>query len=347
VSLYFPAYCDLDQEYRKLRFAQDSKWVELIEKFPLKKIEQPQPVALLGISHATKTDRDELGKIVVKDEFRSKIKNRSFSASLESDLKSFGVGCDAIMDPRPYGEDWLGLVRHWQDKIVVLDNHGGGNQNGGNPFGHLSAGDGGSSMFGYYGGANYGPSISGPDGRTVMRFLQGGGHLLLSNPQVTARLWDTPLYRDTLGLRYGWRHDGAMSFTAQNVKPAEGEAFELELSRKGEGIVTFTGGPGVEPFVTLKENGAMIGAKITRTDPESGKAYRAVVLGFYLTDVKGEANRRALFQDALTFLRRDAAVAPISAADASSKPATPEPAPQATAPAAGATGTTQLSTDAH
>ena len=71
------------------------------------------------------------------------------------------------------------------------------------------------------------------------------------------------------------------------------------------------------------------------------------MLGFYLTDVKGEANRRALFQDALTFLRRDAAVAPISAADASSKPATPEPAPQATAPAAGATGTTQLSTDAH
>lgn len=352
VSLYFPAYCDLDQEYRKLRFAQDSKWVELIEKFPLKKIESPQPIALLGLNHATKADRDELGKIVVKDEFRSKIKNRSFSTLLESDLKSFGLEFDAITDPRPYGEDWLGLIRHWQDKIVVLDNHGGGNQNGGNPFGHLSAGDGGSfSMFGFFGGgANFGPSISGPDGRTVMRFLQGGGHLLLSNPQVTARLWDTPLYRDTLGLRYGWRHDGSMKFTAKGVKSADGETFDIELARKGDAIVTFTGGPGVEPFLVLEENGATIGAKVTRTDLETGKTYRAVVLGFYLTDVKGEANRRALFQATLTFLSRDGGTPPLSAVESAPgapKP-TAEPAPQA--PAAGvpgATGTTQLSTDSH
>src|SRR5262249_27709449 len=62
-----------------------------------------------------------------------------------------------------------------------------------------------------------------------------------------------------------------------------------------------SGADGVEPFVQLPD-GQWLGAKVARTDPETKKSYRAVVLGFYLADVANADDRRALLKEALKFL---------------------------------------------
>lgn len=315
VSLYFPAYLGFDKEYSKLRFAADSKWTALCEKFPLKKLEQPAPVAVLGINHATKADRDALGKLVVKDAFLERIRGYDFAAPYRADLKTLAKAFDVVPDPRPYGEDWTGMLKHWQDGIVILDNHAGLTERDANPFGFLSSESGAARP------------AAGPDGRTVMRFLKDGGRVLLSSPNATAQLWDTPLYRDTLQLSYGEKWDYDYSFRLHGEKIGADRAFELVPARKGQSIVTFTGGAGVEPLATLNsgERG-MIGAKISGTDPATGKSFRAVVLGFFLTDVKGEENRRAILEEALAFLEGagpDAKRPPIGlSTDAAASPAT-------------------------
>lgn len=318
VSLYFPAYLGFDKEYLKLKFAANSDWADLCELFPLKKLEKPAPIALLGIQHASKADRDVLGKIVVREEFRDKILKYDFAAPLAGDLKSFGLAYDCIRDPRPYGEDWTGMLKHWQDGVVILDNHLGG-QNGGNPFSYVSS-------------ERSPPPSSGPESRAIMRHLKQGGRLLLSMPGIAAELWDTPLYRDTLGLEYGQRWDYGYGFKVSGCAALKDKPLELVTARKGEAITTFSGGPGVEPLCVL-DGGAMIGAKIDRVDAETGKNVRAVVLGFYLTDVKGDDNRRALLKEALDFLTPKIETAPgsIGLTDSAAPPtSTPVEAAKAT-----------------
>ncbi len=313
ISLYFPSYLGFDSEYQRLKFAEGSKWVELCNRFPMKKLENPAPVALLGINHATKSDRDELGKIVVKDAFKDTIRRFDFASRLGGDLTKLGFKYDAIRDPRPYGEDWEQFVGHWQDGVVILDNHDGLGSGGGNPFGYLS------SPF------PSGPQSSGPEGRTVMRLLENGGRLLLSTPAATAATWDLPLYKDTLGLTYGERWDYTYKFKAKGAKIAADKLIEITPARKGAPIQVFNGGVGVEPFCTL-ENGKMVGAKISREDPKTKKPYRAVVLGFYLSDVANDDDRRALLDEALAFLNakpetKPSEVQPIGSAAPAPKPA--------------------------
>ncbi len=299
VSLYFPAYLGFDKEYLKLRFAADSDWTRLCEKFPLKKIEDPKEVALLGVHHATKQDREALGAIDVKEEFRKRVRAHDFSLRLRQDLEKLGIACDVVPDPQPYGEDWPGLIRLWQDGIVVTDNHAGLSAGSGNPYSYLSS------------PYSWGPSIAGPDGRTLMRYLKGGGRLLLGCPEATARLWDTPFYRDTLGLEYGMRWNRSLRFRVLGEHGEDGPVLEIEPARKGGAIVTFRGGEGVRPLCVLEESGQTIGARIERTDGETGSTYRAVVLGFYLADVKGDEERMALLKEALAFLRPEPSPAPL------------------------------------
>ncbi|MBI4882139.1 MAG: helix-hairpin-helix domain-containing protein, partial [Planctomycetes bacterium] len=291
ISLYFPAYLGFDKEYLKLRFAADSNWTRLCEKFPLKKIEEPKEVALLGVHHATKKDRDALGAVDVREEFRKRVRTHDFSLLLRQDLEKLGIACDVVPDPQPYGEDWPGMIRLWQDGVVIADNHAGISPGGINPYSYLSS------------SYSRGPSISGPDGRTLLRYLRSGGRLLLGCPDAAARIWDTPLYRDTLGLEYGMRWNRSLRFRVLGERGQDGPVLEIEPAYKGGSIVTFTGGPDVRPLCVLEESGQMIGARIERTDAETGATYRAVVLGFYLADVKGDEERLALLKEAMAFLR--------------------------------------------
>ncbi|MBI3845525.1 MAG: helix-hairpin-helix domain-containing protein [Planctomycetes bacterium] len=314
ISLYFPAYLGFDKEYRRLRFADGSKWAKLCEKFPLKKLDKPQAVGLLGVNHATKADREKLGAIVVKEEFDKAIRKYDFAAPLSGDLKKLGLGFDCIKDPKPYGEDWLAMAQHFANGTAILDNHLGG-ETGASVASFMEMMFGGPSI----------PKIVGPDGRTVMRYLQSGGHLLLSTPGATAAIWDTPLYRDTLGLEYEQKWDYTYTFNLKSVGVKADDTFEIEPARKGEGIVTFTarGTDGVEPFAMLlsKDGGKMIGAKIARTDPTTGKAFKAVVLGFYLTDIKGDDQRLAVLREAMTFLSREPLPMPAPGLSAAPTPA--------------------------
>jgi hypothetical protein len=140
-----------------------------------------------------------------------------------------------------------------------------------------------------------------------MRHLQDGGRVLLGTSEVARAIWDTPLYRDVLGLEYvrSWNR----SFDVR-VRGAEGIAADKDVtilpSRKGESITVFAprdGAGGVEPFCTLPD-GQVVGAKIARRDPTTGKEGRAVVFGFFLADVQDAALRRALLKDAVAFLER-------------------------------------------
>jgi hypothetical protein len=316
ISLYFPAYLGFDKEYRRLRFAEGSRWAALCEKFPLKKLDKPAPVALLGIHHATKKDRETLGEIVVREQFEKTVRKHDFAAPYRRDLEKLGLAYDHVKDPRPYGLDWQGAAERYAGGIVILDNHLGGEIASATSY----------ASFGF--GST--PRIVGPEGRAVMRFLKAGGHLLLTTPGATKAIWDTPLYRDALGLEYDqkWDYSYAFQIRSSGVKPDD--VFEIEPARKGAGIVTFTGGAGVEPFAVLKDSGKMIGAKVSRVDPETGTSCRAVVLGFYLTDVNGDEKRLAVLREALAFLAREPAPAPspdLSAAPAAGSkdaPGTPQ-----------------------
>ena len=103
LSLYFPAYLGFDKEYRRLQFSDGSTWAALCEKFLLRKIEKPHEVALLGLNHATKADREALGAIVVREELDKKLRKQDWASPYGEDLKKLSLGFDSIRDPRPYG----------------------------------------------------------------------------------------------------------------------------------------------------------------------------------------------------------------------------------------------------
>lgn len=284
VSIYFPAYLGFDKEYLKLRFAQDSKWVEMCRLFPLRKIEDPQPIAVLGVRHLNRPQRERLGRIVVREQFRDAMRRLDYASVWRKDLAALGHGFDVVEDPRPYGLDWEEMLRYWQDGVVLLDNHDGVAPGGGRPLAYLSS-------------SSSPPPASGPSGRELKRFLERGGRMLLCSPRATAKIWDQPLYRDLLGLEYGGRVDDDYGARLLGGDPLP---FEIVPARKGSPILTFRGGEGVEPLCVRRTDGRVIGARIRRPGPDG--EVRAVVLGFYLTDVLDEVARRAILEQALRFL---------------------------------------------
>ena len=103
------------------------------------------------------------------------------------------------------------------------------------------------------------------------------------------------------------------------------------MATKRDSITVFepiAGAEGVEPFVKLPD-GQWLDAKVARTDPETKKSYRAVVLGFYLADVANADDRRALLKEALRFLeanpenRENPTISTASAAAPDTTPANP------------------------
>src|SRR6185369_1058108 len=180
------------------------------------------------------------------------------------------------------------------------------------------------------------PRAVGPEGRNVLRHLQAGGRILLGAPNVTKAVWDTPLYRDALGLQYVRKWDRGFDFQVVGAQEiAADKKLSLAMATKRDSITVFepiAGVEGVEPFVQLPD-GQWLGAKVARTDPQTKKSYRAVVLGFYLSDVANADDRRALLKEALRFLEAGSSNAEkpenptISTASAAAADATPAATP--------------------
>jgi hypothetical protein len=345
LSVYFPAYLGFSKDYRRLQFAQESPWTELCAKFPIKKLGPPKPLALLGLNHLTKAARDELGKAVVFEDLEKRALAVDFGKTYGEDFAALNREFDAIRDPKPYGMDWTQLLGNYQtSSVVVLDNHTGG-----------ELGSGGMSMDDVFalisqfmpgmegmGGGRRArlPKSVGPEGRNVLRHLQAGGRILLGAPNVTKAVWDTPLYRDALGLQYVRKWDRGFDFNVVGSKEiAADKKLSLAPATKRDSITVFepiAGVDGVEPFVQLPD-GQWLGAKVARTDPATKKSYRAVVLGFYLADVANADDRRALLKEALRFLEAGSSNAekPENPTISTASTAVPDAAPAA-APASGA-----------
>ena len=87
----------------------------------------------------------------------------------------------------------------------------------------------------------------------------------------------------------------------------------------------------VEPFAILPD-GQWLGAKITPAEEREPAPHgRAVVLGFYLADIKRTEARQAVLKEALSFLRRTAQPpARVMVTETESKPARREETPTGT-----------------
>ncbi|MEN6428379.1 MAG: clostripain-related cysteine peptidase [Phycisphaerales bacterium] len=287
LSIYFPSYLGFHPEYERLQFSQDSPWARLCAKFPLKTAESPEPVLLAGIDHLTRSERERLGGIVTPHEFRLEMRKLDPAAPWAEPLKALGCAFAAARDPRPYGQDWAGLIGKWSPKLIIADNTEGTPSGGQDPYGYLSS------------ERPELPAIQGPDTRTLADYLGKGGRLLLTTPGIALQSWDMPFYRDLLGLTYGQNWDRSYKF---RLPDRQEPVFEIETARKGQALRVFTGGDGVAPLCILADTGSMIGAKIERTHPDTGVSFRAVVLGFYLTDIKDTTQRQALLKEVLAFL---------------------------------------------
>jgi hypothetical protein len=306
ISIYFPAYLGFDKNYRRLKFAKDSSWAELCEKFPIKTLKERAPVAVLGANHVTKATREKLGGLVVREDLEKALYKLDCGAETGADLKKLGQQFDCIKDPRPYGDDWAATLEHYKHGVVILDNHAGGE------LGNVPEMPDFMEMLGMGGFRPRAPRVVAPEGRQVAQYLRAGGNVLLSSPGITRAIWDTPLYRDQLGLEYvrTWnRGYGFKLASAATTRPDQ--SFEIEVSRPGESLTVIAPREGfrgrIEPFATLPD-GQWIGAKIA--PPDSGEngdpRGRAVVLGFYLADVKGAEARQVVLKEAMSFLRRNA-----------------------------------------
>jgi len=350
LSIYFPTYLAFDPDYERLQFAQGSQWAELVRKFPLRKLEPAKAIALLGLNHVTKGQRAELAKATVFEDLEARARKLDYGSLLSADFAALEQPCDSIRDPKLYGLDWTAMLRHCQESIVVLDNHSGGEVAGGG----MAMDEVWALIQQFTGGGGGGgkrvrlKKAVGPEGRDVMRHLQAGGRMLLGASGIAQAVWDTPLYRDTLGLRYARTWDRSFEFrvaAASGSKIAADKSFTIEPATKRDKITLLApvdGATGVEPFVQLPD-GQWLGAKVARRDPESGKEYRAIVLGFYLADVKGDDDRRALLAEALRFLDEPrgepglsaSATPPAAATEAAPAAAEPKGVTSGTGPGAG------------
>ena len=287
LSLYFPAYLGFNPEYQRLRFAQDSPWAKLCAKFPLKSLESPKEIGLLGIQHFTRKERERLGKIVTPQAFRKAVRELDTAAPWSGPLQALGYPFTVVSDPRPYGDDWTGLVEKWKLKIIVVDNTIGTPSGDQAPYGYLSS------------RRPALPVRQGPDTRALSHYLSRGGQLLLTTPAATRQTWDAPFYQDILGLQYAQSWDRSYKF---HLPDQNEPVFEIQTQRKGQSIQILLGGEGVAPLCILSDSGAMIGAKIDRAHPATGTSFRAVVLGFYLADIQDQNQRERLLKEILTFL---------------------------------------------
>ena len=298
MTIYFPSYLGYNKEYRRLRFAKDSAWVRLCEKFPLRSLEEAKPIGLLGMSHLNKPARKDLAKIVVKEEYEKRVRELKKDQSYQDDLAKLEKEFTSVKEPKRFGQDWHGVLDHFVDGIVFVDNVDGN---------------------------------SAPSSRTLMRYLQKGGSTLITASNINRSIWDMPLYRDTLGLEYGQVWDNSYHFNVFGDDSADdanedgdnedgdnedgdnedGEEkstkgkYEIVQATVGAKIMTLQvaeGAEGVEPWLVLADSGKIIGAKVSGTDPDTGKSFKAVVIGFYLNDVTDEAKRQSLLKDALEFL---------------------------------------------
>jgi len=287
LSLYFPAYLGFNPEYQRLRIAQDSPWAKLCAKFPLKTLEPPKEIGLLGIQHLTRKERERLGKIVTPEAFRKAVRELDTATPWSGPLRALGYPFTVVPDPRPYGDDWAGLVGKWKPKIIIVDNTTGTPSGNQDPYGYLSS------------GRPALPVRQGPDTRALSNYLSQGGQLLLVTPAATGRPWDAHFYKDILGLQYGQSWDRSYKF---HLVDQNEPVFEIQTQREGQSIRIFQGGEGVAPLCVIEDSGAMIGAKIDRTHPTTGTSFRAVVLGFYLADIQDQGQRKRLLREILTFL---------------------------------------------
>ncbi len=287
LSIYFPAYLGFHPEYQRLQFAKDCPWAQLCARFPLKTLESKREIALLGVQHMTRPERERLGKIVTPEAFRKAARELDTAAPLREALEASGYPFTVTPDPRPYGKDWAELIAQWEPRIVVVDNTVGSPSGRQDPYGYLSS------------RRPTLPNVQGPDTRTLSEYLGRSGRLLLMSPTILSRSWDWPFYRDVLGLQYGQAWDRSYKF---HLAGKEDATFEILTQRKGQSVRVFEGGEGVEPLCLLADTKAMIGAKITRTHPTTKTPFRAVVLGFYLSDIQDEDQRKNLLKEILTFL---------------------------------------------
>ena len=293
LSIYFPAYLGFNPEYHRLQFAQDSSWARLCAKFPLKALESTKEIALLGIHHLTRKQREQLGAIVTPEEFRQAVRKLDSTLPWTESLQALGYAFTSLRDPRPYGDDWAELIDKQQPKIIIVDETSGTPSGHQDPYGHLST------------RRPALPVIQGPDTRTLANYVSRGGGLILSCPHVGRWPWDTCFYQDVLGLKYGQRWDRSYKFHLADANEPE---FEILTQREGQSIQTFEGGEGVTPLCVLSDSDAMIGAKIESTHPDTGDTFRAVVLGFYLADIADGQQRKTLMGEIMTFLDPDGAI---------------------------------------
>jgi catechol 2,3-dioxygenase-like lactoylglutathione lyase family enzyme len=302
LSIYFPAYLGFNPDYRRLQFALDSSWARLCAKFPLKTLESTKEIVLLGIHHLTRKQRERLGAIVTPEEFRQAARELDTAAPWTESLKALGYAFTELRDPRPYGDDWADLIDKQDPKIILVDETSGTPSGHQDPYGHLSA------------RRPALPVIRGPNTRTLADYVGRGGKLLLTCPYVGRWPWDTYFYQDVLGLKYERRWDRSYKF---HLADGNEPVFEILTQREGQPIQTFQGGEGVTPLCILADSDAMIGAKIERTHPETGNTFRAVVLGFYLTDIADGDQRKSLLSDIMTFLDPDGTIPTTPPPDAS------------------------------
>ena len=300
LSLYFPAYLGFNPEYLRLRIAQDSPWAELCAKFPLKTLEPPKDIGLLGIHHLTRKERERLGKIVTPEAFRKAVRELDTATPWSGPLGALGYPFRVVPDPRPYGDDWTGLVDKWKPKIIIVDNTTGTPSGNQDPYSYVSS------------RRPTLPTRQGPDTRALSHYLSQGGQLLLSTPVAAGRPWDTHFYSDVLALQYGQNWDRSYKFrVVDQNKPV----FEIQTQREGQSIRVLQGGKGIAPLCILADSGAMIGAKIDRTHPTTGMSFRAVVLGFYLADVQDQDHRERLLREIITFLDPSGTIPVTSSSD--------------------------------
>ena len=256
ITIYFPSYLGYDKEYRRLQFAQDSAWVRLCEKFPLKSLEDAKSIGLLGMSHLNKPTRMELGQLIVKEEFEKRTRELKKDQTYQDDLTHLEKEFTSIKEPKRYGEDWHGVLENFTDGIVFADDLNGS-------------------------GA--------PSSRAMMRYLHAGGRAFITSSNINRNIWDMPLYHDTLGLRYDQVWDNSFTFkvagaddqpaaaeneTEDGEHPASND-YEIVKAREAATIMTFEvaeGAAGVEPWLVLSDSGKMIGAKVKGTDPKTGKS---------------------------------------------------------------------------
>src|SRR5262249_19795407 len=131
----------------------------------------------------------------------------------------------------------------------------------------------------------------------------------LSSPGIARAIWDTPLYRDQFGIEYVRTWNRGYGFRLASPATTKPDSqFEIEVARPGESLTVIAPRPDsgrrIEPFAVLPD-GQWIGAKIApATLNESEPRGRAVVLGFYLSDIKGAEARQAVLKEALAFLQK-------------------------------------------